>query len=71
VRARQSLSLDGRAPPALDTGRLIGRRVLLAEDNLINQVRVVTPCVTNTIQMLSSVAAGQQGQPCRILHDPT
>jgi hypothetical protein len=38
VRARQSLSLDGRAPPALDTGRLIGRRVLLAEDNLINQV---------------------------------
>jgi hypothetical protein len=38
VRARQSLSLDGRAPPALDTARLIGRRVLLAEDNLINQV---------------------------------
>ncbi|KAF6249539.1 hypothetical protein COO60DRAFT_949999 [Scenedesmus sp. NREL 46B-D3] len=37
VRARQSLSLDGRAPPALDTGRLVGRRVLLAEDNLINQ----------------------------------
>lgn len=38
-RARQSLSLDGRTSsgPSLDTQRLLGKRVLLAEDNLINQ----------------------------------
>jgi hypothetical protein len=55
----------------LDTGRLIGRRVLLAEDNLINQVSVIS-CVTytvDTVQMLdlraASVWSCQQGS---VLH---
>jgi CheY-like chemotaxis protein len=41
------LSLDGRQPSALDTSRLLGKRVLLAEDNLINQ--------TVARKMLSSI----------------
>jgi CheY-like chemotaxis protein len=45
-RSRQ-LSLDGKQIVALDTSRLVGKRVLLAEDNLINQ--------TVARKMLSSI----------------
>jgi CheY-like chemotaxis protein len=56
-RAQQSLSLDGRAPagPALDTQKLLGKRVLLAEDNLINQT--VARKMLSSLGMQVEVAA--------------
>jgi CheY-like chemotaxis protein len=49
------MSLDGQCGPALDTGRLSGRRVLLAEDNLINQT--VARKMLHSLGMQVEVAA--------------
>jgi CheY-like chemotaxis protein len=53
--APRQLSLDGRAPSVLDTSRLLGARVLLAEDNLINQT--VARKMLSSIGMQVEVAA--------------
>eukprot|EP00879_Flechtneria_rotunda_P011241 GHRR01011742.1.p1 GENE.GHRR01011742.1~~GHRR01011742.1.p1 ORF type:complete len:215 (+),score=105.03 GHRR01011742.1:58-645(+) len=70
ARSRQ-LSIDGQRPgPALDIARLVGRRVLLAEDNLINQTvaRKMLSSLGMQVQVasngLDAVKAVQRANQC-------